>query len=350
MIGMEPTFAEHLDNLVAVFREVRRVLRDDGTLWLNYGDAYAHSGGGGNGATGGLDKSTLTSPMPPVGTTPQRSILPAGYKPKDLMLMPARVAMALQADGWWVRSEIIWHKPNPMPESCTDRPTSAHEKMFLMSKSAKYFYDAKAVRVALSKTSLSQYKTPYDPNSVKVHTDTKSYDGSEIKRKMTAGGVPSGANLRNVWKIATHAYSEAHFATFPPTLVEPCIKAGTSEKGVCSECGAPWVRNVEKSGGATGKSWHDHSDDMGRGQSEARLTGDYQVKTIGWSPSCEHDAEVVPATVIDPFGGSGTVGVVADRLYRDSILIDINPDYTTMAHDRIYNDAPLLVDVQTGAL
>ena len=142
MIGLEPTFDEHLANLVAVFREVRRVLRSDGTLWLNYGDAYTS----GNRATqmgnlGGLETNTTMRGM-------SRPRTPAGLKPKDLMMMPARVAMALQADGWWPRSEIVWHKPNPMPESVTDRPTSAHEKLFLLTKASRYFYDAEAVRVA----------------------------------------------------------------------------------------------------------------------------------------------------------------------------------------------------------
>ena len=140
MIGLEPTFDAHLENLVAVFGGVRRVLRPGGTLWLNYGDAYAGSGRAQ--ATGGATgRATMH------GSEHQTGWRDGGWKAKDLMMMPARVAMALQADGWWLRSEIIWHKPNPMPESVTDRPTSAHEKMFLLSKSARYFYDAEAVRV-----------------------------------------------------------------------------------------------------------------------------------------------------------------------------------------------------------
>ena len=138
------------------------------------------------------------------------------FKAKDLMMMPARVAMALQADGWWLRSEIIWHKPNPMPESCRDRPTSSHEKLFLMSKSARYFYDSESVRV----------------------------------EAQPDGGT---ANLRNVWTIAPQSYSEAHFATFPEALVTPCIKAGTSARGVCGACGAPWVREVAVSHSPNGR-------------------------------------------------------------------------------------------------
>ena len=156
MIGLEPTFEEHQANLVEVFREVRRVLRKDGTCWLNYGDAYAS----GNGMTGRNDTDRET-PGGRGGSFRggERETKPkSGLKPKDLMMMPARVALALQADGWWIRSEIIWHKPNPMPESCKDRPTSAHEKLYLLSKSAKYFYDAEAVRVAVTGTAHARRK------------------------------------------------------------------------------------------------------------------------------------------------------------------------------------------------
>ena len=263
MIGMEPTFDEHLSNLVDVFREVRRVLRGDGTLWLNYGDAYA---GGGRGQ-GGIDPNCKQA------TNAGTKIGNIGgwqdtWKPKDLMLMPARVAMALQADGWWLRSEIVWHKPNPMPESVTDRPTSAHEKLFLLSKSARYFYDADAV------------STPSEGWNGK---DSEPIEGiAAIPRHRAGGGFDvQTANLRNVWRIATQSYREAHFATFPPALVEPCIKAGCPADGV----------------------------------------------------------------VLDPFGGAGTVGLVADRLRRDAVLVEISPEYGRMAQRRIESDAGLFAGV-----
>ena len=180
MIGMEPTFAEHLANLVAVFREVRRVLRSDGTLWLNYADAY---GGGSN----RQDTAPDSIQAKYAGRT--REAAGGSFKAKDLMMMPARVAMALQAEGWCLRSEIIWHKPNQMPESVTDRPTSSHEKLFLMSKSARYFYDSESVRV----------------------------------EAQPDGGT---ANLRNVWTIAPQSYSEAHFATFPRGPGDPVHQGG----------------------------------------------------------------------------------------------------------------------------
>ena len=166
MIGLEPTFEEHLENLVAVFREVRRVLRKDGTLWLNYGDAYA---------TGTTAKRKPTRADVDVGgwksRMGDRRSDDTKLKPKDLMMMPARVAMALQADGWWLRSEIVWHKPNPMPESVTDRPTNAHEKVFLLSKSAKYFYDAEAVR---THTEHALYDRPYNQKRQLAPTDKRT--------------------------------------------------------------------------------------------------------------------------------------------------------------------------------
>ena len=341
MIGLEPTFDAHLEKLVAVFREVRRVLRSDGTLWLNYGDAY--TGGARSPAS---SASTLGGGVPHhnTGGTGKR---PQGLKPKDLMMMPARVAMALQADGvpdpaalraiqrateilideydgspparvlnaldrldaeyaeakgnsWWLRSEIIWHKTNPMPESVTDRPTCAHEKLFLLSKSARYFYDAEAVRA-------------------------------------------SSANLRNVWKISTHSFSEAHFATFPPALVDPCIQAGTSAHGVCEKCAAPWVRDGEHIRATSHSTERMNPDRNDAGTCDFVGAG---FHTTGWAPSCQCKVRpTVPATVLDPFGGAGTVGLVAERLGRDSVIIEISPDYADMAKRRILDDAPLLANV-----
>ena len=335
MIGLEPTFDEHLENLVAVFREVWRVLRDDGTLWLNYGDAYANDGKWG-GSTGGKHAKGLHGQ-----TGIGRQKVTSGLKPKDLMMMPARVAMALQADGWWLRSEIVWHKPNPMPESVTDRPTSAHEKVFLLAKAARYFYDANAVRQPLANGSAERYA--YDMQEPAIQN---RQPGRERERESRPTEAPSGANLRNVWTIPTAPYSEAHFATFPPALVEPCIKAGTSERGVCAACGAPWARVVEKELEPTQKTKNaGDKDAQERGNNWSRdgyLPGRWHVETTGWRPTCDcNAAEPVPAVVLDCFGGAGTVGLVADRLQRDAILVEISPDYADMARARIHGDAPL---------
>ena len=338
MIGLEPTFDDHLANLVAVFREVRRVLRSDGTLWLNYGDAYA-AGGRGMSSDGETGRAVHEG-----GGEHQTGWRSGGWKPKDLMMMPSRVAMALQADGWWLRSEIVWHKPNPMPESVTDRPTSAHEKVFLLSKSARYYYDAEAVRVP--------HVDPARGNG--KHESKTPHMAEEVKRWVP--GIrqynPAGANLRNVWNIATFAYPGSHFATFPPALVEPCIKAGTSAQGVCGKCGAPWERQVEKGIVYTQKVQNPKgSGDEANNQGDNRIRDGHipgvpTCKTTGWQPTCEHSAEVRPATVLDPFAGSGTVGLVADRLGRDAILIELNPEYAAMAEQRIVGENPLFCKVE----
>ena len=322
MIGLEPTFDAHLERLVAVFREVRRVLRDDGTLWLNYGDAYANDAKWG-GSTGGKHANGLHGQ-----TGIWRQKVTTGLKPKDLMLMPARVALALQADGWWVRSEIVWHKPNPMPESATDRPTGAHEKVYLITKAARYFYDSEAVRVQGG----NGWHGSTGRTNPERHGDNKP-DCNET----------SGANLRNVWFIATESFPASHYATFPTELVEPCIKAGTSARGVCATCGAPWVREVEVH--------QEHiSDQHVRRDASVGFDADMpktrkHVQTTGWRASCACGADTVPATVLDPFGGSGTVGLVAERLQRDAILIEISDAYARMAEQRIRADAPLLTEV-----
>ena len=342
MIGLEPTFDEHLANLVAVFRELRRVLRNDGTVFLNYGDSYT-SGNRATWRSGAAENKghCIQDDMPRPNT-------PYGLKPKDLIMMPSRVAMALQADGWWLRSEIIWHKLNPMPESVKDRPTSAHEKMFLLSKAARYFYDAEAVRVAMQPQSIARLNQSTFDSQTGGPKDTKTGNRSHRKtlENLKANGGTS-SNLRNVWTIATHSFKEAHFATFPPALVEPCIKAGTSARGVCGECGAPWAREVEKKfkPQREGDSRaHISGKEMGQGwEGTPRRTT--ETSTTGWSPSCNHDAPTVPATVLDPFAGSGTTGLVADKLGRDAILIEINAEYADMARERIVSDSPLFVQV-----
>ena len=366
-IGLEPTFDEHLDVMVRVFREVRRVLRNDGTCWLNYGDAYAGSWGAQSRGNPCVETSTLSGGQVYAGAkgTHTGSVKRTpGLKPKDLLMMPARIALALQSDGWWLRSEIIWHKVNPMPESVRDRPTSAHEKMYLLTKAARYFYDVDAVRTVAKyssddrkgRASMDHKSAPDETrNGMRPRTDKQRGHGRRhagFNERWDA--MPKdeqqthGANLRNVWTFATEPYRDAHFAVMPTAIVEPCIQAGTSEKGCCERCGKPWVRVTEPAqGGSIGQSWHDHSDDNMRGQRGTNCDGRAyrRGKTSGWSPSCECAADTVPCTVLDPFGGSGTVGLVADRLGRDAILIELNPDYADMARERIRADAPLFAEV-----
>jgi DNA modification methylase len=340
-LGLEPTPEAYVENMVAVFREVRRVLRADGTLWLNLGDSYAAQRGGttmpaetlAGGKGGFTDDGGRVNRDRHDGYSPTRNASAIGLKHKDLVGIPWRVAFALQADGWYLRSDIIWSKPNPMPESVTDRPTKAHEYLFLLTKSPRYYFDAEAVREAGD-----------EPD--RVRRDRIGGANGHTVRHSEGGimGQVATRNLRSVWTIATEPYPGAHFATFPRKLVEPCVKAGTSERGVCPECGAPWVRVVEKSGG----TWADrveagHPSRYGTDALPARDAvhlGSSQSTTVAWRPTCRiekfddvfsHDAGPVPAVVLDPFAGSGTTLLVAQALGRRGVGIDLNPDYLKQA-------------------
>ena len=336
-MGLEPTLGEHLETMVKVFEEVRRVMRPDATLWLNYGDCYAASVNGRSAAdtkaAGGDDRTFRDKPF---------STVQGVLKPKDLCMIPNRLAIVLQEAGWWVRSEIIWAKPNPMPESVTDRPTSSHEKIWLLSKSQRYYYDAEAVREAQADTEHTRSRYKYDPSGWKKAKNNidVNWSGDELTKHFGNGS----RNLRNVWNIATAPYAEAHFATFPPALAERCIKAGTSERGCCAECGAPWVREVDV-GELIGKSRGGNYGGVPKNDGTKVFTHGYEPgmqfkrTTTGWQPSCACNSAVIPATVLDPFGGSGTTGLVADRLGRNAILIELNPEYAELARKRIDQDA-----------
>jgi|KBSMisStandDraft_5_1062788.scaffolds.fasta_scaffold48262_3 DNA modification methylase len=341
-IGLEASPAEYLAEMVAVFREVKRVLRPDGTCWVNMGDSYASAPVGSFNGGGFKDKSAQTGgrDMSGVATSGvMNKVKASGLKPKDLLMMPARLALALQADGWWLRSDIIWHKPNPMPESVGDRPTSAHEHVFLLAKSARYFYDADAVR----EVSISDHPSGngYKRDARLSYTDKNGARGNDEHWQMQ-----TNRNLRNVWTIATAPYSEAHFATFPPALAERCVRAGTSERGCCAACGAPWGRQLSDKtltpahGGARRKTtdaeWKDGWEGI------PRMT--VSTTTTGWAASCACDAGIVPCTVLDPFAGAGTSLLVSDRLQRDAIGIELNPAYTEMAMARCRDDAPLFAE------
>lgn len=238
-IGGEQSVAEYVGRLVEVFREVRRVLREDGVLFLNLGDSYNGSGGaGGDYGPGGLKE----------GQPKYAGSRMAGLKPKDLIGVPWECAFALRADGWWLRQEIIWHKKAPMPESVTDRCTKAHEQVFLLTKSAQYYFDADAIREENAGI------MPYgDKRNFKMNNE--SAQGRHGKNSMFSGGTrdeyiekyyTNGRNKRSVWTLGPESYIGAHFATMPTKLVEPCILAGTSAHGCCSECGAPWARVTER--------------------------------------------------------------------------------------------------------
>ncbi len=396
-IGLEPDFGQYVETMVAVFRDVRRVLRPDGTLWLNLGDSYHNGDKGGYArdrvkATDSLQVSNLANNF--IGA-PNRQPQP-GLKPKDLVGMPWRVAFALQADGWWLREDIIWAKPNPMPESVTDRCTRSHEYIFHLTKSERYFHDAAAIREPFSDGRNGRdYKTPdgWDTGAGShgsVHRNGREkgqkdwrpvadrhgnraedwdrlrlrQDGqhgrhgrsqpppSERNRGGRTDGFtkpndidPSGnggRNKRSVWTIASEPFPEAHFATFPTALVEPCILAGTSAHGVCASCGAPWARITETSYENPGNRKTNGPRSLGNRQItagfEVRL--EKRVVSLGWTPTCGCGGSgTAQATVLDPFGGAGTTGLVADRLRRNAILIELNPEYAEMARRRIERDA-----------
>lgn len=265
-IGLEPTPAEFVAELVAVFRECRRVLRADGTLWLNLGDSYAGSANSG-GVNGTVHTAAARSRLK--GLPPKRGPC---IKPKDLLGIPWQVAIALRDDGWYLRKDIIWHKPNSMPEPVTDRPASAHEYIFLFAKSPIYFFDANSVKepaVTIAGKGGQLFGTPGGKA-------IQARDGVRLSgKKYLSDGTRI---IRDVWAVNTQRYSESHFATMAPRIAETCIKAGCPKEGI----------------------------------------------------------------VLDPFGGPGTTGVVADRLKRSAILIEINPDYVRMARKRLSQDRGFL--------
>jgi len=328
-IGLEASLDDYLARMLAVFREVKRVLRDDGTVWLNLGDCFG-SGGRKTDKRQSVARSDRDYPIEDRGRQ--------GWA-KQLIGLPWRVAFMLQADGWYLRSDIIWHKPNPMPESVTDRPTKSHEYLFLLAKSQRYYYDAEAVR--------EPHKEPNrgkgERESGNPHSGRLDDPAGKEQAAFTVGVRqynPNGRNRRDVWTIPTAPYKGSHFATFPPKLVEPCVLAGTSAKGHCPKCGAGWEREVER-GALVGKD---------RGGNYAGREVDpmvyknpgtpgmaYEKTTVGWRPACECGLDPVPAIVLDPFCGSGTVGQVCRELGRRFVGLDISMTYLQdLAKARVY--------------
>ena len=360
-IGLEESPEAYVSKLVEVFREVRRVLKKEGTLWLNLGDSYAGSWGNSGHRpeldhTSSYQRGKKTEYFSRGGWDQRREVPPnqkvAGCKPKDLIGIPWTVAFALRADGWWLRSDIIWHKPNCMPESCKDRPTKSHEYMFLLSKSKKYYYDAEVISEDAINTKMPG-KNMRDTRETYGPQNGGNSGLRDLKQRYKNGDWPTKRNKRTVWTVATKPFAEAHFATFPPALIEPCILAGTSERGVCPECGKAWVRQIKSTGG---RDWHNDKmvskgipgeilGDGGykRGQSATQLNDTKQHVTIGWLPSCQCSCDPVPAVVIDPFFGAGTTGLVAKKLGRHYIGIELNEAYIGMAQKRIAA-APMRLD------
>ena len=273
--GLEKTYQEYIANTIKVFETFKPKLKDTATIWWNVGDSYS---------SGNRKTTTLQTVRKPkfneISQSKQkylnglivRPAIQIGIKEKDLLMIPNRVAIALQDAGWYIRSEIIWHKPNPMPESVKDRPTSAHEKIWLITKSKKYYYDADAIKEPCTESTKQRYKSGWNGNEKRDFPGSQQNNFSKyIGTKKSKQDALKGRNKRNVWTITTKPCKEAHFATFPKDLIEPCIKAGCPEHGV----------------------------------------------------------------VLDPFGGSGTTGIVAKSLNRTAILIELNPEYIKIAKNRV---------------
>lgn len=309
-IGTEETPEEYVTKMTDVFREVRRVLRDDGTVWLNLGDSYCGGGPGG--------VSYVQDGVKRQDRSQLRVNVKSGLPPGNLVGVPWRVALALRADGWVLRQDIIWHKPSPMPESVTNRCTKAHEYVFLLTKSQRYFYDAESIKEKTIAPGV-RVATPYTQGSVGSTSTTAYNDNANDLR-----------NKRSVWTIPSFGYSGAHFATFPPKLIEPMVLAGTSQYGCCAVCLAPWKRVMETKQ-LTRERPNDYvkrTGEGGTGNSCSNSIAGVETKTVGWEPACQCDTDdVVPCTVLDPFVGSGTTCCVAVSNGRHSIGIDLSEKY-----------------------
>lgn len=376
-LGLEPTIGLYVSHLIVVFRAVKRVLRPDGTLWVNIGDSYFGDSPVRSSSMEQFDPTKQTVLKRSAGGIRRSAASTDGLKPKDLCLIPARFALAMQEDGWWLRSDIIWAKPNPMPEAVdgwhwerhkikvnaarrprqcfhhsegreisvpvsqqpktewTDcpgcpkcspndglvlergswRPTNSFEHIYMFTKSPKYFCDADAVREKNADPTRTNFTA--GGRSRGINKDRNDNDLGERSKNFVA----AGRNLRSVWEIVTQPYREAHFATYPEEVPRRCILAGTSSRGCCPQCGSPWARVIKKSLISLRPNFD-------------KQRGNYLSRTIGWRRTCEHDTSgiAIPCRVLDPFIGSGTTGKVAESLSRDWVGIDLG--YKSMSRKR----------------
>ena len=392
-LGQEPSMEMYIKHLNQIFSEVKRVLRRDGTFWLNIGDSFAGSGSPGGDFRDGKGGDIYLRPYNRHGN---------GLKPKDQCLIPHRITLALQgfvivyadkiwelantlrkaraqsdwgavkwveeilrrwalmtkianSSGWWVRSTIIWQKANCLPSSATDRPTTNFEYVFLLSKSPRYYYDADAIKEPQKEISL---KRAFSTNHLEIRKDqgqntyalsspAQANTLAKLRRAIETGG-DTRRHKRCVWTIPTHAFREAHFATFPTDLVKPMILAGTSH-AVCAKCGAPWERVKEQNGEDSYGGLRKQAGAPGAETSPTSVfrTGKIaRYETVNWRPTCDCNAETDKAIVLDPFTGAGTVAVVATELGRDFVGIELGEKYIAMSYRRLSGvTLPLKLDM-----
>jgi DNA modification methylase len=301
-LGQERTPEEYVKNLVDICKEIKRVLRKDGTFWLNIGDSYNNNSG--------FERTTdWKRKGRSGGSSDKKAFKHSSIKIKDLVGMPWRVAFALQNDGWFLRCDIIWQKTNPMPDGAKDRPTRGHEYIFLLTKSSKYFYDYYRVLE----------DTEEQPEQIQGFGANEQHGTYRMDQNRTFEHYGK-RNKRSVWKTSVSTFKGKHFATYPFQLIEPCIMASTSDKGCCVECGTPWFRNFEKE----------------KKPSDNQKGYTLELVDKGWEQGCECNTnEVKPCIVLDPFNGSGTTGNVAFKYDQHYIGVDTNKEYLEIARNNI---------------
>lgn len=353
-IGLEETPEMYVNNLVEIFRNLKTKLRDDGTLWLNLGDSYCGGSYGmsenndpKNNKTKGMNQRGLricefckkeymgtinqrfcSKPCVGVDNTPR--VKKGLLKPKDLIGIPWMVAFALRSDGWYLRQDIIWHKPNPMPESVTDRCTKAHEYIFLFSKSSKYYFDNEAIRES------AKDPESYSGKRKRSYKRENEFADKFLKqnfRNIKIGQLYEKVNKRSVWTVTTKPFTEAHFATYPEELIKDCILAGCPEF-VCNVCKEPYKIDIER----VDRDYFKKEDCKTKQYAKSNHNEKIEYKNNGYIPSCNCNAEKEGGIVLDPFMGAGTTALVSKKYGRNYIGFELNPEYINIAENRLMKE------------
>ncbi len=357
-IGLEETPEEFINKLADVFDQIHRVLKPDGNLWLNIGDSYASAPKNRTVEHATKSSSLTGGHNTQISALKQPNKITSGLKQKDLIGIPWMLAFELRKRGWYLRQDIIWHKPNPMPESVTDRCTKSHEYIFLLTKSPKYYFDNEAIkvnalnpeddirRITKQKKTNKSSSTGMKNGIRQKNLEEKGQQNHSFHESRSEGkeweNETGKANKKSVWTVTTKPYTGAHFATFPQDLIMDCIKAGSCEYGCCSNCGSPYERITEKKY-IKHENWFGDKQKVRNsrgtaGNSYNELVG---TETKGWQATCDCNADIKPSVVLDPFMGAGTTAVVAAKLSRNYIGFELNPDYTEIARHRLATELGL---------